>query len=146
MTRFFIGVCLCWVASAQQPARETGTIEGTAFNQLSGEILKKVQVTARRSSGVETSSVALTDAGGHFALTGLPPGSYLLFAARNGFIGQSYGAKSPNRSGTPLTVEGGGQLTGIDFHLWPHGVITGRVLDEDGDPVAAATVQVLRPS
>ena len=46
--------------------------------------------------------------------------------------------------GTPLTVTAGGALEGIEVRMAPQAVITGTVLDEDGDPLEGVRVMLLR--
>src|SRR5206468_5450232 len=46
--------------------------------------------------------------------------------------------------GTPVTLADGQELATIDLRVVRGGVITGRVLDEDGEPLARAVVTVQR--
>ena len=48
------------------------------------------------------------------------------------------------RSGTTLSLDPGKQMQDLNFRLTPHGVITGRVLDEDGEPMAMVQLEVSR--
>jgi protocatechuate 3,4-dioxygenase beta subunit len=43
-----------------------------------------------------------------------------------------------------ISVPAGQSVSGISVKLIPHGVVAGKVTDEDGDPVAFVSVQVLR--
>jgi len=64
---------------------------------------------------------------------------------RNGFVSTEYGARGgPSRQGTTLTLDRAKNMKDVVFRLTPHGVITGRVLDEDGDPAANIQVQIAR--
>src|SRR5205085_4803771 len=47
-------------------------------------------------------------------------------------------------AGTPIDLADGQQLANVDLRLARGGVLTGRVSDEDGEPLARATVTVLR--
>jgi len=77
-------------------------------------------------------------------MTELPPGSYHLRAERNGFVAMNYGSRSGTRGGTTLALTQGQSLTGLEMKLSPHAVITGRVMDTDGEPVTRAMVNALR--
>jgi hypothetical protein len=74
----------------------------------------------------------------------IEPGSYLLSAERTGFLRASYGARSLNQRSVTLHLNRGQTLRSLDFRLTPHGVVSGRVVDEDGDPVMNARLQLLR--
>ena len=71
-----------------------------------------------------------------FVFNNVAPGSYRIVAEREGYITQEYGQPSFTGTGTIVTVGAGQRLTPIDFQLTPSGVIVGRVLDEDGEPLA----------
>src|SRR5947207_1955013 len=79
-----------------------------------------------------------------FVLTELPAGRYTLTVSKSGFVSLSYGQRRPLQAGTPLQLADGEQLKGIQFQLPRGGVIAGRVLDEDGEPMAGAMVRVMR--
>ena len=99
---------LAGLASAQNPQQEKGSIEGRVTNALSGEGLKKTEVTANLvGAGAPISTTTGTD--GSYALTGLAPGKYMLFANRNGFVRQGYGTKGSNRSPLQISVAAGGK-------------------------------------
>ena len=55
-----------------------------------------------------------------------------------------YGARAPGRPGTTLTLGPGQSVPDITLRLSPQGVIAGRVLDEDGDPVRGVYVRAMR--
>ena len=135
-------------APQNQPApvkpEDLGSIEGQVFNAATGEPLKKATVSLRRLDSRGPALTALADATGQFSITGVEPGSYRLFADRNGFVRQEYGARGPDRPGTSLTLEKRQRLTSIALRLSPQAVITGRILDEDGDPVRNVHIQAMR--
>ena len=128
---------------AQQP--EKCTLAGQVTNAATGEPLKKTEVLLRRAeSRSDAPYGAVTDAAGHFSIQGVEPGTYRLMADRSGFVHGEYGAHAPGRRGTVLALEPGREMTDLAIRLAPQAVITGRVLDEDGDPVANANVQAMR--
>lgn len=86
-----------------------------------------------------------TDDNGGFAFEDLDPGRYSLLAQRPGFAHRMYGGRGSMFSGASLSVSPGQALTGIEFKLVPHGVIAGRVLDEEGEPLANVIVMALQP-
>ncbi|HYP15099.1 MAG TPA: carboxypeptidase-like regulatory domain-containing protein [Bryobacteraceae bacterium] len=80
-----------------------------------------------------------TDASGGFRCDDLTPGQYRVIANRSGYV-----FDDPIQGMKPVTLAPGADLTGVTVKLIPHGVITGKVTDEDGDPVTQVQVQVSR--
>jgi hypothetical protein len=127
-------------ALAQQPQ---GSVTGQVTNASTNEGLRKVTVTLD-SVGNRGGQryVALTDASGNFRVEGVEPGRYEVSGERNGFV--RLGAERQGQSRVLLTLRPGQDLSGVSLKLTPQGVVTGRVLDEDGDAVGGAQVQLLR--
>lgn len=126
---------------------ERCTLEG-AVQSMAGEPLKKVNLILRGANpspgATRLTYMAVSDAAGHFLIQDVEPGNYNLSADRSGFVTQQYGAKGPSIAGTRLTLTKSQKLKDLDFKLTPQGVITGRVLDEDGDPVQNVSIQLVR--
>lgn len=127
---------------------ELCTVEGVVRNAVTGEPLKKANIALLKVDPRNPSFPATTSTNpeGKFALKAIEPGQYRLSVERAGFVRTEYGAR-PGGSwggGATLTLAKGQKMSSIDFTLSPHSVITGRVLDEDGDPVQGAQIQLLR--
>ena len=130
-------------ASAQKP-QEKGHITGQVVNEVTGEPLRKVTVTANTVQGPNRESItATTDAAGKFHVDDLEPGKYNLSAERNGYVRRTFGAKTLQGSGTTLSVGPGGTVE-ANFKLTPHSVVTGRIVDEDGEAMANVYVHLSR--
>jgi hypothetical protein len=83
----------------------------------------------------------VTGQDGRFAFVGIPQGRYALMAQRRGFLTASYGEREGLSS---AIVTGPGQHSdAIIFPLSPPCVISGKVVDDAGEPVAKATVQLI---
>jgi protocatechuate 3,4-dioxygenase beta subunit len=145
--------------TAVQPAakpEDLCTMDGRVLDAVSGDPIKKASVTLTPQNSKPVASATgmtlpqqfstSTDASGRFAMKDLDPGQYRLQVARNGYVAGEYGARGPSKTGTVLTLTRGQQTKDLVVKLTPHGVIAGRVLDEDGDPVASMMVQLLKPS
>jgi protocatechuate 3,4-dioxygenase beta subunit len=136
--------------AAQTKPDDSCSVSGQVSNAATGEPVRRAMVSLRRidvSPGVtniQVSGTGATDATGRFAIAGIAPGKYRLSAERSGFIATQYGARGPNKAGTLLTLEPGQKSSDLAIRLTPQGVIAGRVLDEEGEPVASVDVQVLR--
>ena len=84
-----------------------------------------------------------TDAEGRFEITELTPKGWVITVAKGGFITQRSGQRRPSDNPEPVQLANG-RRTAANFALVRGGVVAGRVVDEFGDPVAGARVQVLR--
>lgn len=129
---------------------ESGVVEGAVVNANTGEPIRKATVTLRRTETAQAAAglpriyTATTDPAGRYVIPDVAPGKYRLSAARNGFVESDYGVRDPQLAGTVLTVEPRGKLSDIVIRLLPHGVISGRIVDEDGEPMASVYVQAMR--
>jgi hypothetical protein len=97
-------------------------------------------VSGRRSEPLATR----TDATGRFALRNVPAGSYRLIVERTGYARQEFGQRALGRRGVALNLSPGQRMTDLLFRMTPAGVITGRVFDEQGEPLVGVLVNVLR--
>jgi protocatechuate 3,4-dioxygenase beta subunit len=87
---------------------------------------------------------ARTDDDGRFTIRELPAGEYSLNARRAGYVDQGFGQVTPNTPPRRVTVAEGAALGPLDFQLLRGGVITGRVVDETGEPAERVQVRVVR--
>jgi protocatechuate 3,4-dioxygenase beta subunit len=140
--------CILCSALALAPARaqppvEKSTVQGQVINGVTRAPVKKAQVVLMKMEARGTSFGAVSDAEGNFAMNDLEPGRYRLSAFRAGFAPVNW---QPGASGgmQALTLTPGQKLTGILLRLTPHAVVTGRVLDEEGQPLAKVSIQLLR--
>ena len=138
-----------------------GTIEGQVLN-TSGAPLKKANVRLIAmfdrppgppvASGQPQMSPAQrpnilnkeTDDQGRFSFSGLEPARYQLSAERQGYLRQSYGARKYSGGGTPLRLGQDQHIKDVVLKLSPQAVLTGKVVDEDGDPVANVQVRAMK--
>ena len=86
---------------------------------------------------------AVSDDQGRFTIANLPAGRYLLTASKRGWVTMSYGARASGRPGRSLVVADGERVT-ANVQLPRGAVITGVVLDQNGQPLQGATLRVLR--
>ncbi len=122
-------------------------LEGQLTNVATGAAVKKAELTLdrvdlnRTTATVPTTYTTTSDAGGRYAMKDLEPGKYRLVVTANGYARASYGARGPNSSGTTISLEAGQHLKDVNLKLTPHGVVAGRVVDQDGDPLPNINVQ-----
>jgi len=114
--------------------QDHGAIQGRVVQSKSGEPVKKAVVILRR--GQEPGIGASTDASGAFRFDELEPGAYTLSTERTGFILDPESDRS-------VTVKPGPADSDVTLKLIRTGAVSGRVLDNDGEPVTGASVQVV---
>jgi hypothetical protein len=136
-------VCAALLGSAQDsaPAAKPSSIAGTVIKDPSSQPLKKVliQVVAE---GQGESYTASTDADGHFRVEGVIPGRYSIFLERTGFVGvNNRGRKSDVNV---VAIQAGQSIDDLFFRMLPTATITGRITDEDGDPMSGVRMFALR--
>lgn len=125
-------------------------MSGTVMNAATGAPLHKASVTLMRTSGpggggfdMSRMQGASTDATGRFQFDGVEPGQYRISVRRNGYVNSDQSRRRITPSAT-LTLSKGQDVRGIEARLLPHAVITGRVVDADGEPVMHSHIQLLR--
>jgi len=118
-------------------------------NAVTGEPLRRARLTltpmGRPAGSAPLQPIgAASDAEGKFKFEKIEPARYMLSAEKAGFLRQQYSQSGQSRSSTPLAVASGQKLRDLEIKLTPQAVILGRVVDEDGEPLARASVQVGR--
>jgi len=130
--------------SQGHPQRQNpGRVQGQIVNALNNEPVRKARVYLQRLDTKDTAVAILSDDAGNFVLSEINPGRYHLAAERVGYIRGAFGARRMDGPGTVLVVAPGQLLEGLIFKLTPQAVITGRVIDGDGEPVQDVHVQAL---
>jgi hypothetical protein len=142
-TLAFLGVVCLNVALAQSPvpgekASISGVVSGT-----DGKILRRATVhLASQISFSPNGAIATevtvpdrgteTDADGHFTFDDIAPGGYLLDAQRTGYLTNIQMVK----------ITSGQRITDLVIQLIPQGIIAGRVVDDEGEILPGATVNI----
>jgi protocatechuate 3,4-dioxygenase beta subunit len=127
------------------PAKENSkaSLEGTVVKEPAAEPLKKAIIELiGEDQQVGGNYTATSDQDGRFAIRDIQPGRYKLFVERTGFI--EVDAKRRHSPGALLSFAAGEQVKDRNLHMLPAAILTGRVVDEDGDPMANVEITVLR--
>jgi len=135
-------------AGAQSDANQkTARVEGTILS-LNGDPVRKATVRlqglATQPGQPPTAYGETTDSAGKFLFDDVAPGRYTLSADKPGFVGARYGARSNTSAGTQLNLTAGMDMKDLAIKMTPQGVIAGKVVDQDGDPVISVQVQAMR--
>jgi hypothetical protein len=121
------------------PAPGTSTVRGHVFAADSGQPLRKAQV--RMTSGeLRENRLATTDVDGRYEFKEVRAGRYTISANKGSYVGLSYGQQRPNDAPKPIAILDNQLVERMDFTLPRGGVITGRILDEFGEPMADVQV------
>ena len=144
-------MCLALLASSVARAQDStatkdasvGSLEGTVVKEPSGEGLRKALVEVIGQSQEESGNyTATSDQDGHFKVSSIRPGRYRIFVERTGYV--EVDKKLRRSQGLVIDIQGGQELKDQTLHMLPAAIITGRVLDEDGDPMPSVDVTILR--
>jgi len=90
--------------------------------------------------------VVTTDRAGKFVISFIDPGSYRLVVTGNGYVRQEYGQKVPGGSGAPLVLTAGQVLKDLTIAIMQTGNVSGRIVDNYGQPGVGVPLQLLRVS
>jgi len=128
-----------------QPAekKDAGGIRGCVVAADTGRPLREVTVQVIATAiGVVRST--WTDALGCYSLTNLQAARYVVQASKLAYATLQFG-ENPllGSTGTPVQVSDGKTVPNVDFWLPKGGVITGRVVDDAGEPVPNVLVQAM---
>jgi hypothetical protein len=127
---------------ALSQAPPTGIVVGRVVDGSTGATIQDAVVTLA-GRGV-TSAPVLTSPSGGFLFEAVPAGVLALSAARAGYSGGAYGQKFVESAGQRLEFHTAERLTGVELRLWRNAALSGRVVDEVGDPVVGLPVFAYR--
>jgi hypothetical protein len=131
MTRFFLTVVITASVLLAQPKPGEGSIEGHVVNAQTNAPVRRAAVTL---TAPQIRLTALSDPEGKFQFFGLPAGTYHLSARSAGYL--EHGGRRPISLGDKERV------SAAEIRLPPQGSLSGRVLDEDGEPVSGAMIML----
>jgi protocatechuate 3,4-dioxygenase beta subunit len=151
-----VGLVLASASTAQVPAPQSGKtsekqqaatcgVSGQVVTAADGAPLKssRVALIQQDASSHPQAFSATTDSDGRFEIKKVTPGRYSFFATHTGYISQQYQSRGMN-GGTALTLAPGQEVDGALFRLVRGAVITGRIVDESGEPMEKIGVTALR--
>ena len=113
------------------------SVQGKVIEAKTGQPIRKASVEV--IGGGEQSSgrhAVTTGADGTFSIEYLTPGRYMVRLERAGFV-----ETAKNQHQTTFTLQPGQSLTGLVFSMQAAGVISGKIVDMDGDPMAGVSVK-----
>ena len=115
-------------------------IAGTLVSKTDAHPLAHARVTIRDTKNSDKFASLVTEEDGKFEFNGLPAGKYSLNGSKRGYISAAY--DQHDQFSTAIVTGAGLDTETLLLKLAPAAVITGKVLDEAGDPVRRAGVTV----
>lgn len=132
-----------WPCLAQTPSG--ARIEGVVVDTVYGAPVRRVVVQLRLSSSGQAISIEsadyvdVTGPDGTFHFDRLPPGSYSLSYSRSGYLLPRI---ITGYSSRVIRATEGEAVKGLRYGIIPQAVVSGRVVDDEGDPVEAAQISL----
>ena len=138
---FFLLFAVC--ALAQVPA-STGkaSIAGRILDST-GAPVKRAVVTVEGETESARRGKAMSGDDGAFVIRELPKGRYWISAEKTGYLRGSYRGRTAGGYGDPVVLSDDTAKSGVDIALPRQGVISGRVLDEAGEPAERVMLQAI---
>lgn len=127
---------------AQAPTG-TGVISGFVVSEGTGTPVRRARVNLTGGT-VRGGRSAMTTDDGRFSFVALPAGRYSMTASKAGYVDISYGAKRAGRPGTPIELAEGQKIEKAVINLPKGGVVTGIVIDDNGEPSPSTTVRAYK--
>ena len=141
-------LCLCTVAASYTQEKSVSSqvnsyrIAGTVISTLTGSPLGHARVTLSDTNNREQTVSVVTAEDGRFQFNQLYRGKFSLHCAKRGFISSDYLAHE--QYSTAIVTGAGIDTEHLTFRIAPYAILSGKVLDEAGDPVRDATVSLFR--
>jgi hypothetical protein len=124
-------------ATAPTADMARGSISGVIRVQGTGDPVPDADVSARHPGAKAVG--ATTDQQGRYTLPMLAPGAYTVEAA----VPAKDGIGFPTEASRPVMLQADQDLTGIDMQVPIPGQISGKVMDENGEPLAKINVMLV---
>ena len=158
-TAMLVALCLTAAVTAAAQAitnRESPNREKPATSRLSGRVVAAdtgrplrgaivhIVAASARNPNERQGLWVTSDAEGRWALADLQPGGFTVSVEKGGYLTLHYGQKRPFEPGKTIALTAGQSFDNADVVLPRAGVISGKLVDEFGDPVTGALVRALR--
>lgn len=128
-------------ASPQTNNDPPGSLSGRVVDAMTGAPVRGAMVNMQNYSRGGNYQSATTDGAGAFAAANLPPGNYLIQVTHASYQGM-LGLPNPSEM---ATVDSSKESSGVTLRLMPGGTISGKVMDDGGEPVSGCALWVIGP-
>jgi protocatechuate 3,4-dioxygenase beta subunit len=142
----FVLLSLVAVAGAQDknsPDPKLCSVSGIAIKEPGSQPLKKAILTLiTDKQGEARTYTTPTDSDGHFTIENVPPGNYQVLLEKTGYV--EINSRKHKLETRALTLSPGQHIDDLRLSMLMTSTIVGKVVDEDGDPLANAQVSAFR--
>lgn len=113
-------------------------VAGTVISKTDGHPLARARVALRDAKDSQKFESLVTAEDGKFNFPDVPAGKYSLNGAKRGFITAAY--DQHEQFSTAIVTGAGIDTEALVLRMAPAAIISGKILDESGDPVRHASV------
>jgi len=125
------------------PAPEKCVFAGTVQDSVTGQTISKATVQVFSRNGIQPSYLTNTDGQGAFRFEAIAPGDYTIQVSARGYRDVQAVALRPGQFASAFHLTTGQSITGAVAALDPPAIVSGRVSDSDGKPLAGAYVMAM---
>jgi Carboxypeptidase regulatory-like domain len=129
--RLLLMIVTLATAQDQTGNNGTGSIKGTVVDSVTHQPVREAGVSL--AGDPVNQAYQVTDAAGTFEIDNLPPGQYSLDVNHREY---------PQGHSGSIAIKAGERAAPIILELIPFAAVSGRVLDEDSDPLPACSVHL----
>ena len=126
-------LALTTIAAAQQQPPDCA-VDGYVVNAVTGEPVPRVHIALNSPNGQST---VTADNSGHWSFSSVACGPTRIMPSRPGFLTANPALLSP------VILTSGSPAHDVKIQITPASAITGKVVDDQGDPIMGAQVTVL---
>ncbi|HMB80959.1 MAG TPA: carboxypeptidase-like regulatory domain-containing protein, partial [Vicinamibacterales bacterium] len=118
-------------------------IRGRIVDAATGRGLPRAEMRAGPNALQFPNRIVMSDGDGRYEITGLPAGTYVINAFKANYVNTSWGAERVQGPGKRIPLAESQVLEKIDLAMSRSGAITGKIVDEFGDPVTDVFVTAM---
>lgn len=153
MVLFASAMAATAVQTPQPPSRDTSALAQKGTGVIRGRVVAGDTGRPLRRARVSLAGIGLGRDGQHATSTGpdgsyvfrdLPAARYRITVNRSGYLRIEYGQRRPAEQGRPVELAEAQTLDRVDFSLPRMSGISGRVADEQGDPIEGVSIYAMR--
>src|SRR5262245_56084066 len=115
-------------------------VDATTNRPVSGAVATLTGLTQTTGPTGGTTLTSMTSGDGYFLFRGLAKGSYPINVTAPGYLSGSNGRVQPEGPSRSVVVDQDQRVLDVTIRMWRYASITGRVIDESGEPAVGIGV------